>query len=308
MAKKKRKQGGEADLKSEDIVDSLAEDVGADEAEPEEPVVPDEVDASSKGEDEAEQTAADESPGAARSSGPTAFVAWPVESDHGSVTRMLTGSANAPQVDIEDEGALGRQGLSGFLLLLLLAAMGVGIWQLQLVSSPEALASKRAERERMEEEHLKKQLDQQKKYGLLRIESVPPQAVVIKDGEKIVTTSEETGQEITGMTPMNIMNLDISQPYKLKLEKPGWEPFEFGVGEHLWTKDSVTGEYKLFKMVEMTPINCEYWFLYDAKKKRELKFDDKTACLEHHDDAVAKQVSVTECTCKIKPMEEEEAK
>ena len=86
-----------------------------------------------------------------------------------------------------------------------------------------------------------------------------------------------------------------------RVEKDGYEPFEFAVAEHLWTKDPTSGEYKFFKMIELTPINCEYWFLYDAKKRREMQFKEKGECLTYHDQAVSQQASVTECTCKIPP-------
>lgn len=301
MAKKKnRKQKDGTDLSSDEILDSLAEDVGATDSDEDEPVVPAEVEeAYSEAEsstDDAERTVEDR--GATKE--PKAFVGWPVDRDHGSARDLLL-NRGKENVDLADEGAGGGRAINLVLLVLLLATAGVGVWQFRAVSSPEALAAKRAEREEAEQRHLEEQLAKQKKYGVLRIESEPAQAEVFKDGQKIVTTNAETGEEIVGMTPINMMDMDIAQTYKIRLEKVGYEPFEFAVAEHLWTKDTTSGEYKFFKMVEMTPIFCEYWFLYDAKQKRELKFDDKTKCLEHYDDAVAKQVSVTECTCKLPP-------
>lgn len=291
---------------------------------------------------------------------------WPVEDDHGSVTRMLTQAADR-EVDLADAAdeatSSGSNALNLVLLVLIIAAVGVGVWQLREVSSEETLKAKAAERAALEEQHLQEQLAKQKKYGVMRIESEPPQAVVIKDGEKLVAsvaaaaTPPEEGEtpaapaapdgkageakpadgkaapdgkaadgktaekpadekagdataaapaagattQLVGMTPMNIMNLDIAQTYTIRLEKEGYEPFEFSVGQHLWTKDPNTGEYKFFKSVEMTPINCEYYFLYDAKKRREVQFKDKAECLTHYDEAIAQQVSVTECVCKIPP-------
>lgn len=293
---------------------------------------------------------------------------WPVEDDHGSITRLLTQAADR-EVDIDaldDHHAVGggSNAMNLVLLVLIIAATGVGIWQLVRVSSPEALAAKSEARKALEEAHLAEQLAKQKKYGVLRIESEPPQAVVIKDGEKLIaevaaaTAPPEDGAPAdgkageapadgkaapekpadgkatpekpadgktaeqpadgkageapadpaaagdttkVGMTPMNIMNLDISQTYTIRLEKDGYEPFEFSVAEHLWTKDPTTGEFKFFKAVEMTPINCEYWFLYNAKKRREVKFEQKADCFTHYEESLSQQVSVTECVCKIPP-------
>ncbi|MEZ4436154.1 MAG: hypothetical protein R3F65_27470 [bacterium] len=317
------------------------------------------IDADAAGDDEApvvpESASAPEPPDYDR----IAAKLWPVEDDHGSVTRMLTQAADreVDLAEVADEAnrTSGSNTLNLILLLLIIAATGVGIWQLRRVSSPETLAAKAAEREALEQQHLSEQLAKQKKYGVLRIESEPPQAVVIKDGEKLVAevaaavapppaegatppaagaegtaagtppatpaaggekpaTPPAAGAEgaagapaageakqLVGMTPMNIMNLDISQQYTIRLEKEGYEPFEFSVAEHLWVKDPTTSEYKFFKAVEMTPINCEYYFLYDAKKRREVQFKDKADCLTHYDEAVNQQVSVTECVCKIPP-------
>ena len=124
--------------------------------------------------------------------------------------------------------------------------------------------------------------------------------------------------------------MDIQKVYKFKIEKPGYESYEFNVAEHLWTKDNSSGEYKYYKKIELNPINCEYWFLYDARQRRELKFTDlseeeiaklkkaaakakkkakgkknagaaeleiptaKSECQKHYDNAIARQISVTE--------------
>ena len=248
---------------------------------------------------------------------------WPVEKDHGSVTRMLTRETD--HVDLEsDEVAKGGM-FNAILVLLIIAAAAGGIFQLRIVSSAEALEAKRLERQAKEEAFLKEQLAKQKKYGVLRIESNPSQATVVKDGEAIQVAVTPTaaaavpagapgaepgkaaadskapaakaapaapapaapapgaataaaggkGGVKAGMTPMNIMNLDIAQVYKFRVEKVGYEPFEFSLAEHLWTKDPTTNEYKFFKSIEPTPINCEYWFLYDAKQRREVRFQGK---------------------------------
>lgn len=318
MAKKKKNK---ADLKSDEIIDSLADEVGANDEDAQdervdlakkEPVVP-------EGEDEAEAEATvvdDEAPGeihgrAARAK--AEFAAWPCEPDHGSARDLLQKEGASVDLSAEYEAA-GGKAVNMVLLLLLIAVGGAGFWYFNQVSSPEALAAKRAEKEEAEKLHLEEQLAKQKKYGVLRIESTPEQADIInasdvdlelggfvcKPNEKCVVKSEETGEDIVVRSPANLLNMDIGKVYKLRLEKDGYEPFEFAVAEHLWTKDT-TGEFKFFKAVELTPTACEYWFLYDAKKKRELKFDERTQCLEHYDDAVSNQVSVTECTCKLLP-------
>ena len=289
---------------------------------------------------------------------------------------MLTRETD--HVDLEsDEVAKGGM-FNAILVLLIIAAAAGGIFQLRIVSSAEALEAKRLERQAKEEAFLKEQLAKQKKYGVLRIESNPSQATVVKDGEAIQVAVTPTaaaavpagapgaepgkaaadskapaakaapaapapaapapgaataaaggkGGVKAGMTPMNIMNLDIAQVYKFRVEKVGYEPFEFSLAEHLWTKDPTTNEYKFFKSIELTPINCEYWFLYDAKQRREVRFqgkctkkpekscstdDDckangpcdgapaKAECTAHYDNAVARGVAVTDCTCKLPP-------
>ena len=87
-----------------------------------------------------------------------AFQYWPVEKDHGSVTRMLT--AEAQDVDLS-VGAKG--GSSNFVLMVLIVgAAGAGIWQLSIVSSAEALEAKRQEREAAEKAHMEEMLKKQK--------------------------------------------------------------------------------------------------------------------------------------------------
>ncbi len=286
---------------------------------------------------------------------------WKAEPDHASVRRMLT--ADAPDVDLTVEEQAGGVGLNIFLLLLIVGSVIGGIYQLNLVSSAEALEAKRLERQAKEEAFLKEQLAKQKKYGVLRVESIPGQAVVVKDGEAIQVETSPAAAPATpdaaktagadskaeapaqaaaggaapaaaaggsgvkaGMTPMNIMNMDIAQVYRFKIEKPGYEPYEFSVAEHLWTKDPTTNEYKFFKSVELNPINCEYWSLYDMKLRREVKFygkcakkpsmvcgadeeckdngpceTGKAACTAHYEGALEKSIAVSDCACKIPP-------
>ena len=274
MAKKKK-----TDSESDEIISKLDQDVAA-EGEPE-PVVP----TSAK---------------AARGARPE-FRPWPIENDHGSARDVLLGKGAGKVTDMgDDDFKTGKSGLNLVLLILLIGVAGVGIWQFQRVSSKEALDAKRMAREAMEQAHLEEQLAKQKKYGILRVETNPPQAIVFKDGEKIVTKNA-AGEELVGKSPMNMMDLDIAQTFKIKVELDGYDPFDFTVAPHLWTKDIGSGEYKFIKMIDLTPNVCEYWFLYDAKARKELKFDEKVACMEHFDGATGTGTSVTECTCKIPP-------
>lgn len=272
MAKKKKSD-------SDEIISKLDKDVAEESGGEQEPVVPENA-------EELHGYAAE-------------FVAWPCEPDHGSARDVLLGKGATEVRDDDVEMGKGS-GLNLFLLALLLGVAGVGIWKFREVSSQEALDAKRMAREAMEQAHLEEQLAKQKKYGILRVETNPPQAIVFKDGEKIVTKNA-AGEELVGKTPMNMMDLDVSQAFKVKVQLDGYDEFEFGVAPHLWTKDTATGEYKFIKMIDLTPNVCEYWFLYDAKKRREEKFEDKAKCLEYFDDATGKQQAVTECTCKIPP-------
>jgi hypothetical protein len=291
MAKKKKpKSMAEGDLASEVILDSLADD----------------------GDESAQAQGASGSDDSVVPTSKTAhgrilraeFLAWPCEPDHGSATAVLTGAGagSANDIVLDEEDDVKKGGAMNFVLLLLIAGAAIaGGWQLGVVSSPETLAAKKAEKAAIEQAYLEEQMAKQKKYGVLRIESNPPQADVSKDAEKLTLKNEATGEEVVVRTPANLMDLDIAQSYKIRIEKEGYESFDFFVAEHLWTKDSGSGEYKFFKAVELTPNLCEYYFLYDAKKKRELKFDDKATCLEHFEGAMAKGTSVTDCTCKIPP-------
>ncbi len=265
-----------------------------------------------------------------------AFKAFPVDKDHASARELVVDSGG-DNVDLTPAKGEQRGSQNLVAVILIVAVSALGLWQLSIVSSDEVLAAKRAEREAMEEQFLAEQMAKQKRYGILRIESTPPQASVVKDGESIVVTPggdpvEATaengatpaadgvaaapgtapaaapgtpgteggdGQPRAGTTPMNLMNVDIGQTYKFKVSKEGYEPFEFAVAEHLWTKDA--GEYKFIKMIELIPINCEYWFLYDAKKRREVQFEQKLGCMDHYKQSVASQISVTECACKLPP-------
>lgn len=242
----------------------------------------------------------DDAPGSVR---PPDFNPWPVDPTNRSAANVLLSPAADRTVDgaLDDDMKPRGAGLNFMLILLILGVAAGGVWQFVKISSPEALAAKKAEKEQIEQQHLAEQLAKQKKYGVLRIESNPPQAELWLNGERKVNKNETTGEEVVVKTPTNLMDLDIGQTYQIRLEAPGYEPYEFNVAEHLWTKDAGSGEFKFFTLAEMTPNVCEYWFLYDAKLKKEQQFKEKSDCLTHFEDAVSKQVSVTECTCKIPP-------
>jgi|JI10StandDraft_1071094.scaffolds.fasta_scaffold13807_2 hypothetical protein len=229
--------------------------------------------------------------------------AWPVSPDHKSARDVLLGKGakDASTIVLDEEEKRSNTALNIVLLLLFIGVAVGGGYQMWRVGSPQALAAKKAAREAMEKAFMEEQLSKQKKYGVLRIESNPPQAIVFKDGEKMMTKKAETGEDIVVTTPTNMMDLDISQTFQIRIEMEGHDPFDFSVAPHIWTKDSATGEYKFIKMVELTPNICEHWFLYDAKKRKEVQFLEKSECTTYFDEASNQGVSVTECTCKIPP-------
>jgi|GEM_PF-1898044 len=289
--------------------------------------------------------------------------AWPIDKDHASAQKLLTDSGGA-DVDLDMLVASDtKSGRKLGLLLVILIAGGAGSFKLAQVSSAEVLQAKAEIRKAAEEAHMAEQMKRKKRYGVLRIESQPSQALILKDGEKLYAgpggaetdapaegathaadgtkpaaaagtppkpatpkpaegaaavpgadpadAAQAAGPRV-GMTPINLMDLDIAETYRIKVSKPGYEDFEFAVAEHLWTKDPTTSEYKFFKMVELTPVNCEYWFFYNAGKRREMKFvnkekgqlagaEQKAECMHAYQAAVDQGVPVTECTCKIPP-------
>jgi len=253
---------------------------------------------------------------------------WPVEKDHGSVTRMLTGGDENVDMSYARRG-MGRAFLNFLLLLLIFGVTGAGMWRYQYEASDTTLERKRLKREGQEEGHLRLQQKKQKKYGVLRVESTPDRALVrlqVIDhsgkstdialdkndnpesaGTAAVAAAEKAkGVRQPKLTPMNIMNLDISKIYVITVEKEGYETDSFVVGgKHIWTKDATSGEYKFVKNAELFAAPCEYWFLYDAEKREEVRYPFNGECEKHYADATKRQVAVTECTCKaIVPGEE----
>lgn len=337
MSKKKRNN---PQKKTDEILDSLAEDVGAD----------DDVESTADGsEDESEQTVADDSipvhgdaddaegeeaPAAAAEASaeepvvPDAaegvkgekrsmkgeFSAWPCDPDHRSAAGVLLGEGSTGDVDLSLDDDLAPKGGMNFLLLAtLFIVAGVGAWQFHSVSSQETLDAKRAERAAVEQAHMDEQLAKQKKYGTLRIESNPAQAKVFQllavgggapQWQQMTVKNEETQQAVEVLTPVNMNNMDIAAKMQFRVVKDGYEQSEFAVAEHLWMKDNATGEYKFLKTEELTPVACEFFFLYDMKKKREVKFDTSEECSSHHGEALANKGAVTDCTCKEMPVDE----
>ena len=257
----------------------------------------------------------------AKSDEPETFVYWPVEKDHGSVTRMLTRQGD--DVDLSGAGGgMGRALLNLILVTLIAGVTGVGIVQYEYEASDKTLERKSLKRQALEEGHLRLQQKKQKSYGILRVESTPDRASVrmqvmdvggaasdvdLNQGEEktageaaVAATQKKNGIKQPKLTPMNIMNLDISKVYMITVEREGYLPYSYVVGgKHIWTKDGSSGEYKFVKNVELFAAPCEYWFLYDAEKKEELQFPENGPCEKHYTEATKRQVAVTECTCKM---------
>ena len=329
MSKKKKK----SDKPTDEILDELAEDVGAsddDEAAEVEasedeseqtvaddriPIHPDGEDAAEAAEDEPDPVVPDAAEGVAGEARmPGEFEAWPCDPEHRSAAGVLLGEGGTQDVDLTlDDDIAPKGGLNLMLIAALLIIGGGGAWQFARVSSQETLDAKRAERMAIEQAHAAEQLAKQKKYGTLRIESSPAQAKVSKlqsvqggapQWVPMTVKNEATGQAVEVLTPVNMNNMDISEKMQFRLEKDGYEQTEFAVAEHLWMKDQATSEYKFLKNEELTPMACEFFFLYDMKKKREVKFDTKEECDAHQREALSSKGAVTDCTCKEMPVDE----
>ena len=271
--------------------------------------------------DKAEEATTIES-SAKASSGET-FEYWPVEKDHGSVTRMLTRPSD--DIDLSDaSGGRGRAFVNLVLLVLLVGVTGIGMVQYDYEASDLTLERKRLKRVALEENHTRLQAKKQKSYGVLRVESTPDRASVtmrvmdasgaasevdLNQGETksageaaIAAASKANGIKQPRLTPMNILNLDISKVYMITVEREGYLPYSYVVGgKHIWTKDGTSGEYKFVKNAELFAAPCEYWFLYDAEQKEELQFPENGPCEKHYQEASKRQVAVTECACKRIP-------
>ncbi len=266
-------------LKNENKDDPVLEPEGA-----REPVIP----------EEAEKSSAEKQ----------GFVPWPIAPQHASVREMLLEGEEIDLDDIDDDFQNRGGFLNFFLLLLLLGAAGGGVYQLHNVSAAEVLEAKRAAAAEKEQAALEEMLKHKKQYGVLRIETIPAKATVIKDGEAVkVMKKDESGQliKVTGTTPLQMQDVDVNQVYRIRLELDGYEPFDFAVAKHIWTSEG--GDFKFLKKVELTAEACEHWYLYDPQKKEEQKFPGKGECSKYHDEHQALGVSVTPCTCKALPEE-----
>ncbi len=328
MSKKKKNK---SDKKTDKILDELAEDVGATDGNEETPEA-----VQTAPEEESEQTVADDripihanaaadddvvpvsaevsAEASSESSIKGEFTAWPCDPEHRSATGVLLGEGSLGEVDISLDDEIAPRGGINLVLIAALFIFGtVGVWQFQRVASHEALEAKRVERMAIEQAHAAEQLAKQKKYGLLRIESRPAQAKVSRlkstgrgpaQWVPMTVLNEATQQAVEVLTPVNMNNMDISEKMQFRLIKDGYEPTEFAVAEHLWVKDQATSEYKFLKNEELVPLACEFYFLYDMKKKREVKFETKDECDTHHRDAIYSKAAVTDCTCKEMPVDE----
>lgn len=98
----------------------------------------------------------------------------------------------------------------------------------------------------------KKPPAESKKYGVLRIESNPPGALVFKGGKKL-TTRNEKGKDIGAITPVNILDIEISQTFEIRLELKGHQPAVFAVAPQHWIPVEGEDFYKLIKVVDLVP-------------------------------------------------------
>ncbi|MBU0553856.1 hypothetical protein KKF91_09625 [Myxococcota bacterium] len=239
------------------------------------------------------------------------FIPWPVEPDHSSAKQMLMQGEEVDLNEVLEDQKLeaGSNGMNFVLLLLVLITSGAGIFQLRNVSNPDILEAKRAAAAEEEQAHIEEQLKLKKTYGTLNIDSIPQQAVIYKREKtsdqgaqpdfKPIESKKKTGETVRALTPLILKDMDVAKIYEFRLEAEGYLPYTFHVAKHIWTNEG--GDLKFIKQVDMTAMACEYWFLYDSEKKEEQKFDDKPKCNVYFDEAKAKSVTVTDCTCKELP-------
>ena len=108
----------------------------------------------------------------------------------------------------------------------------------------------------------------------------------------VAAASKANGIKQPRLTPMNILNLDISKVYMITVEREGYLPYSYVVGgKHIWTKDGTSGEYKFVKNAELFAAPCEYWFLYDRNKRK--SFNSRNGpCEKHYQEASKRRVAV----------------
>jgi hypothetical protein len=197
-----------------------------------------------------------------------------------------------------------KRGSTNLLLLVVIAVcFGGGWFALSKLASADAIKAKLAEKEQIEQRHREEMIAKMKKYGSIKVESNPPGAIVIQDKnpKKCLKKDAASGNELQCQTPLDIANLDIKELYEFRLELLGYEPFEFTVAEHLWAKAPGAEDYVFQKTVELVPSACEYWFTFDAKAKKEMKYTGETSkadCGTFVAEQAKKQNVVPPCTCK----------
>ena len=205
-----------------------------------------------------------------------------------------------------DPAARSRGARNLLIFLALIACVAGGFFALAKLSSTEARDERRQINIAIEEAHMKEQLAKLKRFGNLRIETNPPGAVIVqdKDPAKCVKPNAATGTNEPCLTPLDISNLDVSKVYEFDITMTNHESYNFKVAEHLWSKQQNAEDYSFFTQIDLIPNACEYWFTYDGKLKKEVQFKGLTSqpdCKKYKADATQKGSTVTDCTCKVLP-------
>ncbi len=248
---------------------------------------------------------------------------WAPQPGHASAIALLHGSDDSVDInDIDEEDDEPKHPVRNFFLLLFVfCAFAAGIYFFYGLSNQSALARRAARAEEKRLVAMEEQLAKQKQYGKLRIESDPVQALILKNGKPIIAPipgsadcnddrdcpeaqacdieSKHCGRP--ARTPTEISDVNITQVDKYTLEKPGYEPFEFYVSEHLWVKDPSLDGYGLKKVIDMTLLPCEDWFIFNAGTKEEERFATRDLCDTRYQAAKTEGLTVTDCTCKPLP-------
>ena len=281
MAKKNKES-------ADDIIDSLAKDVGA--------------------------SGGDKDGGTSKSAGKAENRGKPGADAHlNTMSQMLMDQGGEQREDMgillekfADPTARARGAANLAVFLLLAAAVGGGFFFLQKLSSADAREDRRQKKLAAEETHMAEQLAKLKRFGNVHIESNPPGAVVIQDNDptKCMNENLATHEKEPCLTPLDISNLDISQTYDFAIQMPNYAGVSFKVAEHLWAKQPGSDDFIYSQTIDLTPNACEYWFLYDGKLKKEVQFKGATGqpdCKKYKEEATKKASTVTDCTCKVLP-------
>ncbi len=290
---------------SDEIIDKLAEDVGAK--------------APGDGKADGAKSGSGKSGGGKSGDGKSGQTDRPkpnAEAHFDTVSDLLMGGGGelgdddaAHKIGRFVDPAVAKRGtLNLGLFVALIVIVGVTGYFLAQQSSEEVRSERRRLRIEAEEKHMSEQLLKLKKFGNIHIESVPPGAIVVQDEDpkKCMQKKPVEGVEVDMqcVTPLDIQNLDIKPTYKFTVMKPGFENFEITVAEHVWSKKPGAEDFETSWNVELVANACEYWFVYDMKAKAEKKFAGETSladCKKHKDDAAKTGSIVTECACKPLP-------